>query len=458
VPRRVLAALLLGLAVRLVALPLPGMVDVKAWKAWAVTAANVGLAPIYGPPDRELWRRGQGDWAALATQPPRAQHWYKGELFFVDYPPGSLILLWIVGRGYLALDPAQLNGRLLNALLGLLPLAGSIVLAWLLARSAPGPLGWSRALAFWCNPAVWLAAVLGYQDPLMAAAAVAALHALGAGRPVLAAALTALAGMLKPQAALLLPTLAVVVLGETRPRTWLRAGLAGLALAALVLAPWWSQGYLLSALNAFRGPLWAEPGLSSQAMNLGWIAGYLTQWQAEGPWPLARIVFLDAFATAAGFDARHVSRALLALGTLANVVLLRAWPRQDPARIPMSAVLQTHIYALCGTGVHENHTLLAVMAAPLVLGSWPRARALVAMLSAFAFANLFLFEGLGRGIVRDRVLWRLRLALGLDLTVLGAVLHVLLVLALFKACRERAREEARPVEASAAAAPEAPRS
>jgi hypothetical protein len=439
VPRRFAAALLLGLALRLAVLHWPGMVDVKAWKAWAVTAAGSGLAGLYGPDDAALLRlareRGPGP---LLADPPRSQHWYKGELFFVDYPPGSLILLWAVGRAYLVLDPGQAHGRLLNALVGLLPLVGSALLAWLLARSDPAPVGPRRALALWLNPALLLGAVLGYQDPLMGAAAVAALVALGSGRHALAAALTALAGMLKPQAALLLPTLGFVLLAETRPRTWLKAGLAGAAVAAAALLPWWSQGHLLSALNAFRGPLWAEPGLSSQAMNLGWIAGYAATWSREGPWPLARIVFVDDFAAWAGFEPALPLGALLAAGTLGNLLLLRRWPREDPARLPMSVLLQTHVYAAFATGVHENHTLLALMAAPLLLGVWQRARAILVLLSSLALANLFLFEGLGRGVIRDRALWRLRLLAGLDLTVLGAALHLVLLGALFAWALRRA--------------------
>jgi len=37
---------------------------------------------------------------------------------------------------------------------------------------------------------------------------------------------------------------------ETRPRAWLQAALASLVTAALILLPWWTSGYLLSALDA----------------------------------------------------------------------------------------------------------------------------------------------------------------------------------------------------------------
>jgi len=40
--------------------------------------------------------------------------------------------------------------------------------------------------------------------------------------------------------------------------------------------------------------------------------------------------------------------------------------------------------------VHENHTFLAVVLAPLLLGVWPRARTLLAATSTMLFLNLFL--------------------------------------------------------------------
>jgi hypothetical protein len=135
-----------------------------------------------------------------------------------------------------------------------------------------------------------------------------------------------------------------------------------------------------------------------------------------------------------------VSRLLLVVGTLANMILLARWPRADGARVPMSIILQAHIYALCGTAVHENHTYLAVVLAPLLLGIWEKGRAVLALTSAFLFANLFLFEGLGRGIIRDRTLWRFRMLLGLDLTVIVAVLHVVLVGVLFAWAIRRTKE------------------
>jgi hypothetical protein len=97
----------------------------------------------------------------------------------------------------------------------------------------------------------------------------------------------------------------------------------------------------------------------------------------QGGLPPARIVPIDEFQAWAGFDPRLVARAALLLATVAIAWLL-ARGLHDRRLIPLSVMLQVHAYALLGTSVHENHTLLAVMLAPLLLGEWPKARAALA--------------------------------------------------------------------------------
>lgn len=331
-----LALAALGLLVRLWALPSPGMMDVKAWKAWSLVAAREGLAHVYGPSDQELVRLAQqhGGFGSLASMRfPWAMHAYRGEVYFVDYPPASMVLLWAVGRLDLWFDPAGDNGRLLNVLLNLLHLLGSLAIALLLWRSAPAPIGTKRALTFWLNPALLLASVLGYQDPLMSAVALLAVVAMERDRLVWASALVVLTGLLKPQGSLLLPTLVALLFADRRPRTWLRAALVGGLVAAVVLVPWWTQGHLLSALDGCRRPL-VESTVSAQGLNLWWMAGYAAQWAHEKAFPLARILFHDEFAALAGWDVRTPARALLLIATLANLILLLRRPRSDSLRVP----------------------------------------------------------------------------------------------------------------------------
>jgi hypothetical protein len=121
----------------------------------------------------------------------------------------------------------------------------------------------------------------------------------------------------------------------------------------------------------------------------------------------------------------------LAAATILNLVLLAKGLVRTRLFIPLSVVLQVHAYALLGTSVHENHTLLVLMVAPLLLGEWPQARRALVLCSAFAFLSLFLAAGLGRRITRQADLAALKLLTGIDASVLVALGHVALVAWLF---------------------------
>jgi hypothetical protein len=433
-----LAIFALGLGLRLFWLPLWGTFDVEVQKAWSARAVEEGLAGVYGPPDTEVVRqarqRGGSLLTALVSMPfPRESFtWGSGPgVYVVDYPPGSLIVLWGAGRLYSLFDPELRNGPGFNAAINLAPLLGSLVVAFLLWRSAPGAMGTRRALLFWLNPAVLLAVpVLGYQDTIFGALALGAVIALMERRPALAASLVVASGLVKPQGALLLPTLAVVLACEERPRAWLRAALPAVVVAVLVLLPWWADGHLLSALDGCRRPM-QQTTLAPLGLNLWWFAGWLMDAVRSGWQAPARIVTIPEFAAWAGFDPRDPARLLLLAATAATALwLARALPA-DRSAIPLSVVLVVHAYSLLGTSVHENHTFLAVILLPLLAGAWPRSVPALAGTSAFLFASLFNTAGFGRRIMKQAQLAALRGLTGIDASVLVALLHIVLVAVLF---------------------------
>lgn len=432
IARRFSWLLALGLLARLLGLGLPGTFDVEIQKAWAARAASSGLADIYGPSDAQIigLARASGratfDYVVHERLPVTYFRWQGENEFFVDYPPGSLIVLWAAGRLWRLFDPALGNGTGFTVVINLAPLLGSLAITWLLHASSREH-GRTRALAFWLNPAVVLAVpVLGYQDTVFGALALFAVLLLWDGRCVPATALVVAAGLVKPQGVLLVPALLVVLARERRPRAWLASAAAGTAVAAVILLPWWSSGHLLSALDGCRRPL-GQPTLAPLGLNVWWIAGWVMDLAREGPWPLARIVPLAGFERWAGFDPRDVARPLVLLASAAIAVWLLRAPRDDRRALPLALVLQVHAYALLATSVHENHTFLAVIVAPLLLGIAPHAGRIQAGVSAFLFANLFLMDGLGRKILRLRDLRELRALTGVDLSVLVAAAHVALV-------------------------------
>ncbi len=441
----------LGLLLRLVFLPAWGTFDVEVQKAWSARAATEGVADIYGPPDRELIdvaraRGGALVPALLALEVPRTRFTWGSAEYFVDYPPGSVLVLWAAGKLYALFDPALPNRRAFNAAINLAPLLGSVALALLLRRSAAGPVGETRALAFWLNPAMLLSApVLGYQDTVLGVFALLATLALIDRRHAWAVGFVVAAGLTKPQAALLLPTLFVVLAMEAAPRVWVRAALAGTLAAGLVLAPWWLGGHLLSALDGCRRPL-TQTTLAPLGLNLWWIAGWLADASRHGALTLARIWQVDEFSNAA-FDPRPWAGILLFLSMLANMALLaRGLKHSRQLLIPLSIVLQVHVYALFGLRVHENHTLLVLMILPLLLGAWSPATRALGWTSAFAFLSLFFAAGLGRRVTRLAQILALRSWTGIDASVLVAFGHMALVAALFVWVARTAKEDRQKID------------
>lgn len=430
-----------GALLRLALLPAWGTFDVEVQKAWAARAATTGVRDIYGPSDAEILdaarRRGPLPGALLETPVPKTTWTWGTAPYFVDYPPGSILVLWGGGRLWRSLGEDMPNRRGFNACVNLAPLLGSVAMAVLLARSS-APFGRERALASWVNPALLLAApLLGYQDAVFGAFGLGAVMALGAGRVGLGSALVAVAGLVKPQGVLLLPALIAVLVRLGSPRAWLAAGAAGLAASLAVLAPWWLGGHLLSALDGCRRPL-SQGTLSALGFNVWWIAGWIMRWQESGPWPLAAIERIDLFRAWAGFDPRVPARLAFVGSMLATGVWAARCRLDAPRAAAWAVVLQVHAYALLGTSVHENHTLLAVMVAPLLLGASPFAGRVLAGTTAFAFLNLFLTAGFGRRLTRQATVLGWRAATGIDLSILVALAHVALVVALVHWARREA--------------------
>jgi hypothetical protein len=433
-----LLLLALGLGMRILWLPLWGTFDTEIWKAWAAEAASDGLAPMYGPPDKEL------EGARGVPLRPTLFDWGQTR-YSVDYPPGTLLVAWVSGKLYQAIEPEMRNRWRFNALVNLPPLVASLAGALLLLRSAPPPLGRARALALWWNPALILAApVLGYQDPVFAVLSLGAVVCLQRSRYVSASALAAASGLVKPQGALLFPVLALVELREARPRTWVASALTVFVTSAAILAPWWSQGYLLSALDGCLRPL-RQNTLAPLGLNLWWVAGWVLEASRNGIASLAPILNLDAFRAGAGWDARFVSRILLVGATALNLAVLGR--SKDRAGIALAVVLQVHAYACFGTSVHENHTLLAVVVAPLLLGARDRARTILWGSSFFLFASLLFAAGLGRRITPLRVLRDVRSWSVPDLSVWVALFYVGFVLWMFFWAIRRTWGPAAPLKA-----------
>lgn len=431
-----LTVALLGLGVRIVGLDAWGTFDTEVQKAWSVRAAQ-GLADIYGPSDRDLAAYASthgGAWALVsgAARFPRTEFLWGEARYFVDYPPGSIVVLALEGKAYRLLRPEMPNKALFNTVINIGPLLASLLIAWLLWLSVPPGNGQRgietvRAAGYWLNPAaIFAAPFLGYPDPIFSVFGVGAALALARGALPLAAALGVAATLIKPQGVLLAPVIFGLLARRGSAAAWWRSLAAGAATATVVLSPWWLSGHLFSALDGFRRPF-GQGTLAPLGLNVWWAAGYVADRLAGDTSGLARIWTIDAFTQASGVDPRIVARIALVGASL--VMFLWSYRRrlEGEGALALAVIVMVHTYALLSTSVHENHTFLAVALAPLLLFSVPWARTVLAATSAFLGLSLFFAAGLGRRVTHLRRIEDLRFQAGFDPTVVTALLHVALV-------------------------------
>ena len=189
-----LLLLLLGFALRItiayVLLPGSGFSsDVGTFAAWANRLADLGLSGFYAPG------------------------------YFVDYPPGYMYVLWLVGGASKALSLA--GGT--TSLVKLPPMLADIGVAFITFHIVRGWLGktnWADRLAliaaaiYLFNPVTWYdSAIWGQTDAIGAFVIVLGLAALIRGNSEGAAGLAVLAALVKPQfGVVMLPLVAMVLL------------------------------------------------------------------------------------------------------------------------------------------------------------------------------------------------------------------------------------------------------
>jgi hypothetical protein len=349
-------ALTLGLAVRVIALPLPGTTDLPIFELWADTASSEGVGRIYGTggvfPERRLLERG-----GVRTK--------------VNYPP-------LVLYEFIAAQTLHLPLKALTVIADLL----IVLVLWLGVRArapadhtAPG-----TALAYWLNPAAILTgSVLGYVEPLMAAPATAAVVAAGSSRAGLAGMLVAAAACTKPLALISMPATLLALIAAPGPlsravRVARLAGGASLVTLILIAPVLWNDGALNMAWS-LAAPL-RDPFLSGNAANLWWLVG---------------LVFPQA-----PLDACRAFGALLTVSAGAWAITA-ARPRADLRLSAAAGAFSIHAYHVLAVSVHEAHLFPAVPLLALAAAGHPRLWSPFAIVSAIAVLNLDLFYGLGVG-------------------------------------------------------------
>ncbi len=183
-------------------------VDINTYQAWALKLASVGPS-----------------------------HTYESG-YFLDYPPGYLYVLWLVG--WLA-HAFALTGDGLRILVETPPLVadaliGAVLFVW--ARRLYGATqAFAAVMLFIANPGLAFDTVVwGQSDSVLTLLMLLAVIAAADARYELCWALAAMAGLVKPQGLLLVPLLAWWSWLEASPRVWARSAvIAGAVLLVSVL-------------------------------------------------------------------------------------------------------------------------------------------------------------------------------------------------------------------------------
>ena len=233
--RRFLVVVLLGLAIRLFLIALPGTEDMQTYQIWGARAVEQGITRVYIYEDSDYLYK---VCLALKRLPVSATPPYYetqlGPLDHVpDYPPLSLYAFWLATWAAQAASGGKLAaGPLLNALFNVLPVLcslGIVLLVGRFARREGLAISTAAIAAFWLNPVLILhTPTLGYVDAVFALLELGALAALFQRKFTCSAALLALACTTKPQAALALPIAALVI--------WIDDGWRGVVRPALIFA------------------------------------------------------------------------------------------------------------------------------------------------------------------------------------------------------------------------------
>jgi 4-amino-4-deoxy-L-arabinose transferase-like glycosyltransferase len=380
-----LAALFIaGLAIRLILMRGGGFpFDMSSFAAWASTLAD------------------KGPWNFYPFDPANE--------FFVDYPPGYLYVLWIIGLVAKVIG----GGAPSVALIKLPGIVADIALAWMIGllaeRLAPAtvvrrlPVRAIASAAILLNPAIFfISAVWGQADAVLALLVVGCFFLLATGEQTLrreagAVALLALAFGTKPQVIFAVPIVALLVVWRhLRPDvlarapergTALRVGvrrLAALAAVAVLAGFAMFAPFALHPVRAFDFYVRASRTYkvtSVFAFNLWGAVGFWKPDSGDGA-DVVRILGVPA-----------VIWGIVAFIALGGLVLARAWRAlregSDEGRVLVfGGVAITLVAFVVVTRVHERYLFLPLALLAVLVGQrWMR-RAFV-VLSALYMLNIY---------------------------------------------------------------------
>ncbi|HEX7138788.1 MAG TPA: hypothetical protein VF219_13105 [Vicinamibacterales bacterium] len=415
--RRFLAALIIGLLIRVATLPLPGHDDVITWKIWSYAASH-HVTQMYG---------------VGGTPPARGVVTWGEQWSTVDYPPFFLYEYAIVGRVYRAFFPSYPDSVALLLAVKLPVLLANGGLTWLffvVVRRLSGRVAAAQwvALAYWLNPAtIFGGEMLGYVDPLYFLPAIAGLALAYVGRPWVAGVAVGIAVATKPQGILIGPAFALALWQGGGLPAIVQAGATFAASIAAIAFPFWARGAMPNMWLAFGSFDARRDTMSAYAANIGWIIN----WWLRARFALPEMGFPKAFLQ---FVTRPLAitrfqelgypnpRPIARTGVVA-IVAWAMWLTRRSRDFAITAALGAftiHAFFVLSPGMHEHHQLFEVPLLALAAALRPRFRPLFFAVSAIVALSINTLYGAGLGMG-----WALpRMITGIDISVLSSFANI----------------------------------
>src|ERR1700722_2033711 len=322
--------------------------------------------PGFGPDvgDYQAWG------SQIATFGP-ARTYAQG--FFLDYPPGYLYALWVVG---ILAHAIGATGDFYRVIIESPAIVADLVLSILvyayMRRGGRPEMAFIAMLMVALNPALLFDTVVwGQSDSVMTFVTLLSIVAILGEQYEIAWGLAAIAVLVKPQGLMMLPVLGIWTMLETDFATWIRSGVALIAVFVIGIAPFQIGHEWNWIIKLYTSTAAYYHETSVNAFNLMALLGGLRQADST---------------TFAGVSFFTLGMSLLM--PLYAFVAWILWRGRTPTRLLFASFIAVFGFFMVAPRMHERYMYPAIaLAVPLALEA-PEMLAVFVIITITCFINL----------------------------------------------------------------------